>query len=364
VDVSQKLARDLAILPPDAALLGQCSGLNLEPLTVRGIVTAALAQRTADNAAPGRGGNGGGNQPDARKLERQATAQVLKVVERVGNLRVDGVTVGFNYVKDNAGPEKGWLALVLRGQYDRGLMVDAVKSLIGKDAEVAVSTEAGDAIVIALGGGQGCVILPNNETAILIAAPNDKESLRARESILAALKAGKAVATPNEDLAPLMKLVNTKSPVWLVSKLTDVMRDEAFDGAFKTLTLDTKLVKEGTEFTIKAEALDEDKAKSTVAQTAAEVNSDLQEAKKELARRPSLQPAVDLLGSIKVQAEGTGTTMTGLVPKGIMNAVIGELPILDLGLGGIADEVAPPVDIAPAPQLPVPPLAPEIVPAD
>ncbi len=90
------------------------------------------------------------------------------------------------------------------------------------------------------------------------------------------------------------------------------------------------------------------------------VAQQLNQTQLQLVGRPDLQPAVDMLGSIKIKPDQTGATLTGLVPREIINAMVGQMSITDLGLGGMADDAAPPAVAAPAP--PIVPAVPEMEP--
>ena len=43
-----------------------------------------------------------------------------------------------------------------------------------------------------------------------------------------------------------------------------------------------------------------------------------------------MKPLEELLGSIKVSAEGTTATLTGKLPPDLLNAVMGQLPFLEM----------------------------------
>ena len=82
-DLSAKLAGNVALMPADAALVGQSSGLNTQPLTIASIVDAALADDARGNMAllPGAAPPG---KPDAKALERRAAEQVMALLEPRG----------------------------------------------------------------------------------------------------------------------------------------------------------------------------------------------------------------------------------------------------------------------------------------
>jgi hypothetical protein len=340
-DMTEKFAGDVALLPGDAALVGQCSGLDAEPLTIAALVKAALANDPRGRMAlvPG---VAAAERPDARTLEKRVSERLLTLLERVGNLRMDGVTVGLNDVKDGAG-ERGWAAVVIRGQYNAELALPALREMSGGNAVVTPATKPGDVAVLTERDGESSILLPGNELLIFVTSSDEKSGQVAREALLKALRNGPAAAG-EKDLAPLMKTVDTKSPLWLVCRPTDAMRQD-LDAEYKTLTVRTKRVKEGTEFTVEMEAADADKAK-VILETMSRRLQDLQdETKQEVAVNPALKPVGELVASIRLSGEGAHGTLTGRLPTGALNALLGQLPLAEL----LGPEEEPP---EPQPTLP------------
>ena len=65
-------------------------------------------------AAPAMGGVAP-KAPDKKKMLMRMTKELVKGLEMVGNIRVDGVTVG---VAKDVGPQGGWVVASVRGKYD------------------------------------------------------------------------------------------------------------------------------------------------------------------------------------------------------------------------------------------------------
>jgi hypothetical protein len=123
------------------------------------------------------------------------------------------------------------------------------------------------------------------------------------------------------------------------------------DGQFKTLTIDTKATKDGTDFTFKAEAPDAETAKAGVESIAAGLKMVLTAVQQEMAVAPALKPAADLLGSIQMAVDGKTATLTGQLPAGVLNAVIGELPLQEiLNLREAAPPMVPMEQVDPQPR--------------
>jgi hypothetical protein len=339
-DLSEKLASDVALLPGDAALVGQSWGLDAQPLTIGSLVGAALANDSGGRMAlvPGAAP---AEKPDAKMLERRVSERLLALLERIGNLRMDGVTVGFNDVKDNAG-ERGWVAVVIRGQYSTELAVPALREMIGGNAVVTPAAKPGDTAMLTDRDGQTSVLLPNNELLIFITSSDGKSGQAVRETVLKALQNGPGAAGENKELASLIKTVDTKSPLWLVCRPNDMMRKD-MDLDYKTLTVGTKMGKAGTEFTVQVETEDADKTKALLETMTRQLKDAQDEVKQEAAVTPSLKPVGDLLDSIKLTGEGVHGTMTGRLPTGALNALLGQLPLTEL----LAPDEGPPVQVAP-----------------
>ena len=342
VNLWAKLEGDLALLPADAAVVGQTSGLNDRRMTIASVIEKAVADSVADMYdVPVMPDRPAPEKPDAPKMIRQASEKLLAALERVGDVRIDAITFGGTYTKDDAG-DHGWFAVIVRGQYDAAAVFDSLKGLIRAESVVTPAEKPGDVASIAEKNGGETLLFPNNEEVIFLAASNDKDGQAVRERFVAALKSGKGGLEGNRELAAMMKTVDTKAPLWMVCKFTDAMSKEMTSGQFQTLTIDTKAARDGTDFTFNAQAPDADKAKAGVEQTAAELKGVLTDVQQEMAVAPALKSVADLLGSIKMGVEGTNATLTGQLPAGILKALIGELPVQEM----LAPrEVAPPVEV-------------------
>ena len=321
-DLTAKLAGDVALLPGDAALVGQSSGLNMERLTLGAMAEAAWANEGATlQRIPGAAAK-----PDVRGLERKASEELLTLLEKVGNLRMDAVTVGLNYAKDDAG-ERGWLAVVIRGQFDAALVAPAIREMMGGEAAITPAGKPGDGTMVAEKDGEACVVIPNNEQMIFLTGADKKNVQGARDFMLAALRAGDGKRVDDGDLAALMKTVDTKSPLWLVCRFNAALEKETGQLGIKTVTLETKVVKEGTEFAVQAEMADGDKAKALAETITAGVKSAQDVLKQAAAVTPALKPVQEMLGTVKAEAGGVKGTMTGRLPAGIFNSILGQLPL-------------------------------------
>jgi hypothetical protein len=281
--------KDIHLLPEGCGVVGQAT---IPPGKAVDIAKAIQAM-----------GNMGGQAQE--KMLLQLTSMLTMAAGHVGNVRIDAVTVG---VSSDMGDNTGFVVLIARGRYD----TEAVRKVL---VEVGVcNTEAIDGAEVFLLGKQAAIFLPSSDRLILIVGPGEVQKPIAE--MIAAVKAGKGGLTADSDMGKLIKTVDTASPIWAASVLSDTYRQDSLLAPFDTMTLTTKSVGDTHNFTITAVGSDAGK----VALAAKEWDERIAQGRRETAKNveflPMFKRAVDIINSMKAVTEGPKLTVTASMKGG------------------------------------------------
>jgi hypothetical protein len=329
-DSAARMERDLALFPADTALIGQCRGVAPGQLTIASLVEriiAVEALRVADEGAPA-------VRPDRKQWQQEATRKVLSLIERVGNLQIDGVTFGFTFRKNN----DGWAAVVIHGKYDAGLFFSATRELLGPNEKATPAAAPGDVPSIVVDDGAFVILFPDNERLVLLTTMDNKPADLVTKFI-ASLKTGKGGFAENKEMAALMKTIDTRSPAWMAACLTEAMSTDVFAG-FKTVTLDSTPIKDGAAFTFKAAGDDAGAVLAAAQRMETSIKNTIPGLQGQVLRNPEMKPVLDLMTSFKVVSGGQNAALTGEISSQMLNAMLGEL-----GLGRALVQPAVPQDV-------------------
>jgi hypothetical protein len=302
VEVSQQAMQDdVLLLPRNCGLVAQ--------ITLTGGQTVPLDK--ALEALPMLGGG-----PDKQQMVQMATAMLMKMVDKVGNIRADGATLG---VADNMSGKSGFVVVIGRGLYDRAKVKQALMEP-GMQVETIEGMEA-------LSPDPNAVIfMPSDEQIVLVAGPQ-RETMPLTE-VVAALKAGKGGLADNAEMLPeILQLAKSVSPgqtIWAVAKMTDAYRVAPLVSPFDVITLQGR--QEGD--TMKLKLVAQGKDPQQVQQSVDKFNEGLAKVKQAMGEQvqqmPAVKPLVDFLGGVKIeQAEGTVTVTAEL--KGMSLPAMGMM---------------------------------------
>jgi hypothetical protein len=308
----------------------------------------------------------GGNAPkapDAAAMRNEAVGHFIEVADRVGNIRLDGITVG---LAGEMGPNTGYVVVVAHGQYDAA----AVTDLVGGLKDIFKNTKAvGGTSVFSSEGGEVNVLFPSNDRAMLVGGPGARNAggnvLPIEEMVTAVRKNAGGLKDSKEaaGMAKLLKSVDMKQPLWGAAEVTPTYREAPFLEPFDTITLVGKAAGDkgdSLDFRFDAQGTDPDKVRAAVGM----VNQGLDQAKQGMKRdeehmppewKPMLKTAKDLVESMKCQADGKAANLTGSLQQDGTGMLIMSLFMVS----PIAQQAPPPQAIrAPAPPpAPVPPQA-------
>ncbi|HVT80200.1 MAG TPA: hypothetical protein VHM90_06040, partial [Phycisphaerae bacterium] len=250
---------------------------------------------------------------------------VLAIVENVGNIEIDGMTVGFTINKD----DDGWGAIILHGKYDSARVYAAAKKAMADEATPDGEKPAekpSDIPCLDIEHGEIQVLFPDNERVVVTAGPREKAA-KIRDTFVASLKRGNGGLAGNKELGDLIKTVDTHSPVWIAAKLTETMQTDIFAG-FKTIAMDSKPTREGVSFTFRGTGGDEKEVTAAVERMDGGIKAGLASAQAEVADNPTLKPAADFMASLKLSRDGKSATLTGEIKAQVLDSMLGELGLL------------------------------------
>lgn len=241
-----------------------------------------------------------GASPD--EAMQQATGTLLPIVEKIGNARVDSLTVGF---LGSSAQTSGAFVVVLRGKYDH---LAAQQALIA--AGTAPAEENGVTAFHVLDGPAAplVAIFPSDERAIIM-VPLMGSNEVPLPLMGAAIKNGKGDLARNNALAKLIAATDTQKPAWVACTVTDAVKQiapglSAFETASivadrkdDTLTIDGKLTGANAE-----------QVRTGVRELGDAIKSAADEMNQQAAQMKMMQPVADLLASVKLTADGAQAT--------------------------------------------------------
>jgi hypothetical protein len=270
---------DLWLLPANCAAVGQFSP--------RGGLAIPFDQALAPMQI----------RPEQKEERLQTlTHSVLELADRVGNLRIDGITLGLS---GDIGARSGFLVAIIRGQFDRV----AFSELVRQQGTPAGNAEGFD---VFQPDGESAMFFASDNQAVFMAAPAG--TAMPLKEMAAAVKAGKGGLEKASDLAPLIEAADVTQSIWAVARTTPEMRQLAAFGGFDSASLVGKQDGETFELRFVAEGADAKKMEASVQ----ELSSELASAKKWFESNspvmPPLKPVTQLLRSVSHQLEGKRLT--------------------------------------------------------
>ncbi len=302
---AKAMQSDLWLLPVNCGTVGQVRMLPGKPIDIKQML------KTLGPMLP---------EGKAEEAMEQVNKMIISVAERVGNIRLDGVTFGLadNMPgRDTNGRHTGYVVLVARGFYDpaavREVLIEkwAKPEKIGRTEFLWIENDAG-------------LVLASQQRLIFMIGPSG-DQLPVKQ-VLAALKSGKGKLAGNKAMAGLIKSADTTGPVWAVARVSESYRKAEMLAPFKTVTLVGKRKAGQMDFTLQARGADAEKVAAAVEQ----FNKLMAEGREEMARwvkrMPAIKSVAEFIGSIKAVANGTNATVTARL-KGDMKTLLG-MPLM------------------------------------
>lgn len=239
---------------------------------------------------------------EEQKGERvQALAEmVLVLADRVGNMRLDGVTIGLS---GDISDRTGSLVAVLRGQFDRVAFSELVRQ---------TGTPAGnvDGLDVFQPDGESAMFFATDQQAVYMAAPAGT-ALPLKE-MAAAVKAGEGGLDRAEGMADLIKAAgakgDTRQALWAVVRTTPEIRQLSILSGFDTITLVGRQDGPTFHFQLHVQGSDAKKVESSVQDLNRLLKGGREWFEANAPVMPPLKPVRDFLRSITPKVEGANVT--------------------------------------------------------
>jgi hypothetical protein len=265
------------------------------------------------------GGAAGG--PDKDTMLAEAQKGVRAALNAVGNVRIDGITLG---VSGDPGPQTGFMIVLVRGQYSREKVVATFK----KQGQNITDAE-GVATVSVNREGMNMLMVSDELFAIVGGPPAG--NLPVKET-LAAIKAGKGTLADDADMVALIKSANRKTGGWAVAHMTDTYRS----GATWMAPFDSVIAERVTEkgkTTLKIVGTGKDAG--AIATAVTEMNTGLEQTRTMFKQAGGAipKPMIDFFDSIKIESNAGKATITGNM-EGSFESMLGSMLMPMMMLGG------------------------------
>lgn len=239
---------------------------------------------------------------EEQKTERiQALAEmVLILVDRVGNMRLDGITVGLS---GDISDRTGSLVAVLRGQFDR----IAFSELVRQTGTPAGNVEGLD---VFQPDGESAMFFATDQQAVYMAAPAGT-SLPLKEMAMA-VREGKGGLDRAEGMADLVSHArakgDTKQALWAVVRTTPEIRQLPMLSGFDTLTVVGRQDGPTFHFQLHAQGADAGKVDSSIQDFNRLLKGGREWFEANAPVMPPLKPVRNFLRSITPKVEGASVT--------------------------------------------------------
>jgi hypothetical protein len=241
-------------------------------------------------------------------LLEELTPILLHLLERVGNVRIDSITLGWYAAPPN---QPGYGIFIVRGQYDHQSVAAALRG-------TAQSKEIGGAESFQIDDETALMLFSDTRAIYISAEPNGEVPA---DAMAAAVTNHSGDFEKNADLPKLVKSVDASSSFWCVCKITDGLRQlrEEFRvfavlEPFDTITISARgdpRHKQGADFQVEAVGKEPKAVEAAVNEARAQLKQAVATVRREERQMPALKPAAQLAQSIHVKADGAKATANG-----------------------------------------------------
>ncbi len=318
---------DLRLLPPGCGLVGQTI------LTRRSFSIEQTLEQAGGNLPGGR---------DLGQIKTKLTAGLLMVAEKIGNVRVDALTLG---LAEDVGDNSGFVVVAARGLYD----ADAVKAVLRQTGAEVSTVNGVDVLKV---DNEFRLIPCSNERFVLVGGPRQQAMQVAMEPVTQAIQRPPAKRRFGPKMEKVLAGVDTAQPLWVAARVTDAYRVVPLFAAFESATLGAKMDAEGALVgALVAKGTDPAAVKSAADTLRKGIEEGIEELQQEAARMPFVKPMLAVLKSLDVTTEGGTLTITGTFEGSLM------LPMMPM-LMFSARAAHPPPPVQAVPEAPPPAPAP------
>ena len=296
---------DLALLPIEMQIVGQTRGL-----------APATGPMDLKSLLPDMAGAGG---PPQDEMIEEIAGQLLEVVDQIGNIRLDAITLGVSFDDNRGEPES--VMVVARGRYDRGRIIEMLEDEQEMDLfsidDIEVATMADE------WGEQFVLMMPSDERFVFMFGEGDALQLPVDETASLIQDGETELSLGGVLLDELEQFDRDLTPIWVVMEVPQMLKQneagEVF-GAFDAIRLVGEVTDVG-DLAVSAVARGEDAG--AVEQTVEVIRGYIGEGIAELdaikrddpAMAPMFDPMLDMLRSIELDADGATATGTMTLPN-------------------------------------------------
>ncbi|HEV8605285.1 MAG TPA: hypothetical protein VGQ99_07970 [Tepidisphaeraceae bacterium] len=275
--------------------------------------------------------------PNRDQIKTDVTKAIVNVAELVGEVRIDSITFG---LAGDIGPNAGFAAVVVRGQYDSAAVRQAL-------AKMQIPGKVVGGVDVFSPEEHFGVMFAGNDRAIGMAGPN-AQGLPA-EAFATALKTGKGGLADVEAMKKLIASVDTSQALWAVMKMTDTYKQAPVFSAFEQITMVGKLKDQMLDVQISGQGVNAGQVSAAVDQINAGVQMGINQLKPMVQDAPFFSAIIKAMETVQCSSQGEKATLTASI-KGDAASLV--LPLFFGGMDRSRPAVAPP---------PVPPAPVEVV---
>jgi hypothetical protein len=271
--------------------------------------------------------------PNKDQIKAEITKGVLLVAEMIGDLRVDSITVGGSA---DFGPQGGFVAIIVRGQYDSAAVRQALTRL-------QIPPKPVGGVEVFSQDDMSGAMFPSNDRVVAFAGPNP-QALPA-EAFATALKTGKGGLETSDEMKKLLATVDMTAPLWAALKMTDTLKAVPLFSAFEQITLVGKVKDQTVDIQVNGTGLNAAQVAAAVDQLNAGIQQGINHLKPMVVDAPFIAQIVKTLEGIQCKSEAEKATLTMSI-RADTASLIG--PML-FGVHSVPERAAPPAQVIPPP---------------
>ncbi len=271
----------------------------------------------------------------AADQKEQALAQMykylLETADQIGNVRIDGGTVG---ISDDADDNNGSVVVFLRGRYDAKALAALLKKQQIKTSEInGVEAFNPDP------GSSSSILLLDNEKVLIVGGPrNGKLPI---EEMMGAIKDGKGHLKENDEVVKLVKTVESTGIGWVAAVMSATYKKNLPElSSFDTIALSVKQQEDALVFTAAGQGANADGVKQTIDKFNVSLTQVRDMMKQGIAGMPAMKPYVDFMESIKLDAAGGKATASASLKADLNSMMMMPMIMLRVGDAGPVDAPA------------------------